>query len=68
MRQIHGGNVKFFKCGTCGKSFFEKCTLSLHVKSVHEKIKNRFQCTLCSKTYCRKDILTKHVNKVHDGQ
>ena len=38
-RQIHGGTFKSFKCYTCGKSFFDKWILSLHVKSVHEKIK-----------------------------
>ena len=59
---------KSYLCDTCGKFFFEKWNLSLHIRSVHEKIKKRFQCTLCSKTYCRKDILTKHVNNLHDGQ
>ena len=38
-RQIHGGNFKSFKCKTCGKAFFDEWILSLHVKSVHEKIK-----------------------------
>ena len=40
-RQIHGSNIKSFKCKTCGKAFFDAWILSLHVKSVHEKIKKR---------------------------
>ena len=63
-RQIHGSNIKSFKCKTCGKAFFDKWILSLHVKSVHEKIKTDFNVL---KTYCCKDILVKHVNKVHYG-
>ena len=35
---------KSFKCESCDKSFYEKWTLSLHIKTVHEMIRKILQC------------------------
>ena len=67
------------KCKYCEKSFFNDQILSLHMKSVHQLVKNVLKvkshkikfsakCQHCEKSLFNDEILTLHVKSVHQGQ
>ena len=47
-------------CETCDKSFTKKCSLQLHIKTVHMKEKN-FQCEICDKSFGDNGNLQRHI-------
>jgi hypothetical protein len=59
---VHTG-VKPHECKTCGSRFTQKGSLVLHVKSVHQGL--RQVCSECKKTFSDKSNLSKHVKTVH---
>ncbi|KAJ8724622.1 hypothetical protein PYW08_016096 [Mythimna loreyi] len=53
------------ECLTCGKCFFRRANLSLHIKT-HLGIKN-YKCEVCEKRFVTRQKLTEHHN-VHTGR
>ena len=51
-------------CQICKKSFTTKRTLKLHVKTVHDELKE-YQCNICGKTFGNKSKLQFHIKRVH---
>lgn len=49
-------------CIECGKSFYNKSQLNIHVKAVHEKIKNHL-CNLCGKSFFNIKDMEMHVKR-----
>ena len=52
-------------CGECGKGFFKKQVMQLHMKTIHGQIK--FECQECGKSFSQKGNLSRHVEIVHRG-
>ena len=57
------GEVNFFKCYLCEKSFSKRYRLTDHIRGVHLKI---FKCQKCEKRFGRKDRLKIHLQAIHD--
>lgn len=49
-------------CIECGKSFYNKSQLNIHVKAVHEKVKNHL-CNLCGKSFFNVKDMEMHVKR-----
>ena len=56
-----------FQCHLCDKSFAAKNNLRLHIRSIHEKIRN-FPCKLCEYKTDSKSNLYIHVKRMHEGR
>ena len=52
------------KCEICDKTYASKQSLSIHIKSVHQKIKDNI-CKFCEKAYSRNYDLQIHMKIVH---
>jgi uncharacterized Zn-finger protein len=61
--KIHSGQ-KDYNCTACEKSFVQKTTLNVHMRTVHYKLKP-FQCEHCQKSFGQYGDLTRHINKQH---
>jgi len=46
----HEVNVKSYVCDQCGKTYKTKYGLTLHIKSIHQRI-FKFQCQICQKGF-----------------
>ena len=55
-----------FRCPHCTFTTSYARSVELHVKSVHERVKDR-QCPHCPKVFTRNDYVAKHVKKWHAG-
>ena len=55
---------KKFKCEQCPFSFAHKNALNLHIKGVHEKIRN-YDCAMCGFATTLKGNLKQHLELVH---
>lgn len=53
---------KICLCIECGKSFYNKSQLNIHVKAVHEKVKNHL-CNLCGKSFFNIKDMEMHVKR-----
>lgn len=53
---------KICLCIECGKSFYNKSQLNIHIKAVHEKIKNHL-CNLCGKSFFNVKDMEMHVKR-----
>ena len=53
------------KCDICDKTYINKTSLELHIKSFHKKITN-VTCHICNKIFITKYILQTHINKIHN--
>ena len=53
-----------FTCPRCGKVLHSKHSLTAHIETVHEKLKN-FKCELCIKAFGKKHDLNVHVGRRH---
>lgn len=49
-------------CIECGKNFYNKSQLNIHVKAVHDKIKNHL-CNLCGKSFFNVKDMEMHVKR-----
>ena len=56
---------KGWKCDQCKFVTCYKDKLPIHIKAVHDKIRD-FQCTQCTYASSRKDGLALHVRTVHN--
>ena len=55
------------KCNKCGKIFRYLCSLSAHIKCIHDKvIVKSHKCDFCDHTYTSKANLTKHHLRIHE--
>ena len=61
------GEVKPFKCNQCQFTAKYKSTLTKHVNSVHEGIKNP-KCNICKKEFLKISQMKKHKKEVHEKQ
>ena len=67
---IHNSeNAVRFRCntGTCEKSFTSKHKLNMHIRAVHQKIRE-FQCKTCFNTFAYQNNLKTHEKTVHGGR
>ena len=53
-----------FKCPQCPITTTHKSSIKVHIKAVHDKIKD-FTCELCNFATSRRAVLNKHVKNVH---
>ena len=63
----HEGNLRF-RCEKCGKGFTQKCSLELHIGSIHEATNMPFQCNKCNIKFPRKNgknSLSYHIALTH---
>ena len=58
-------NESTFICNVCDRDLKSKRILKLHVKTVHNQIKD-FECSACDKRYANKLTLNLHIKAVHD--
>ncbi|XP_055705204.1 gastrula zinc finger protein XlCGF26.1-like [Phlebotomus papatasi] len=49
-------------CNVCGKAFYMRLNLQLHMK-IHDTHRERYPCTVCGKTYSTKGALSLHMDK-----
>ena len=54
-------------CKNCEKSFSSKQYLDIHLKTVHDKIKDSIKCDLCEKTFGHQYFLKIHVKESHEN-
>ena len=54
------------QCQFCDQTFRHSGGLKIHVRSVHEKIKD-YHCKLCDKSYTQSHSLKNHIKIVHEG-
>ena len=52
-------------CGKCGKNLASASTLKLHMKQVHDKIRDH-ACTYCEKVFSARGDLVRHVISIHE--
>ena len=52
------------KCELCEKSFHSKGYLKLHIKVVHDKIKE-YMCDFCNKTFGHIKEMRRHIKLIH---
>ncbi len=57
---------KLFPCGLCGKILSGKQKRDLHVKTVHEGVKD-FECQFCKKKFTTHSNLKVHEASIHTG-
>ena len=58
--QNNGKNI----CNVCGRTFGRRSKLIIHVKSVHQKIKE-FSCNVCGKQFSSRYKVNRHLVNVH---
>ncbi|XP_043923786.1 zinc finger protein 501-like [Protopterus annectens] len=56
---------KLHKCVTCGKSFIDRKTLTVHM-IIHTDQK-LYKCTMCDKSFTQRSNMTSH-QRIHSGQ
>ncbi len=55
------------KCDHCGKLYYSKIGLKLHVSKEHDGTATRVQCVSCDRTFCNQHVMQKHVKRDHEG-
>ena len=63
---IDGKKLKM-QCEICEAYFSTKCSLNLHVASVHNEQKS-YRCELCNTKFNQKGNLKTHIESVHEGK
>jgi len=53
-------------CPHCAKTFNNSSQLNVHVRGVHEKV--RQECKVCNKTFSTKGLLRRHTEHEHEGK
>ena len=53
------------QCPKCDSKFSQKGHLNVHIKMIHDKIKD-FECPNCDSKFSTKGSLTRHIKQVHD--
>ena len=53
-------------CNLCNKPFSSRKYLKIHIKTVHEGLKEK-KCHLCDKVYAHATDLSVHIKKIHEG-
>ena len=56
-----------FSCKSCDKKYKQLKGLKLHIKAIHEKLKE-FSCKSCGKSFTQSHSLRRHTKIVHEGQ
>ena len=56
-----------FSCKSCDKKYKQFKGLKLHIKAIHEKLKE-FSCISCGKSFTQSHSLRRHTKIVHKGQ
>ena len=55
-----------FSCKSCDKKYKQFKGLKLHIKAIHEKLKE-FSCMSCGKSFTQSHSLRRHTKIVHEG-
>ena len=55
------------QCEICEAYFSTKCSLNLHIASVHNEQKS-YSCELCKNKFNQKGNLKTHMESVHEGK
>ena len=59
--------TKRFSCTVCPKAFARREYLKIHVKNVHEKVKDHI-CQICATSFGESSSLDRHVKSVHESR
>lgn len=54
-------------CDICGKSFWNRKYLSIHISGVHRRGEKAFECDVCLKKFTYKMTRDRHFKKQHSG-
>ena len=65
-KKIHTGESKV-KCKQCDRMFADAKSLQIHVKGIHDKIKDLI-CNYCGKGYSQQSALVDHIKHRHEGK
>ena len=58
---------KCYTCDKCDKAFAKPYNLALHVRTVHENIRNLYKCDQCEKEFTNKSALNDHIDIIHNN-
>ncbi|XP_063688647.1 zinc finger protein 501-like [Bolinopsis microptera] len=58
--RVVSGKEKVHKCDVCGKMFAQRCTLTAHIRTVHDKVA-RLSCPYCKYKTDQQPNLTRHM-------
>ena len=60
---------KVVSCDICGKTFSRPDSLKIHIRAVHEEIKNlkNHKCESCDKCFSTLSKLLSHIKVIHEG-
>ena len=62
-KRLKHGDAKLFACNQCSYATTKKGNLELHVRSLHEKVKE--VCGVCEKVLSNKSHINTHVRQFH---
>ena len=56
----------YYRCKKCEKTFYDKSSLTRHIKCKHKEGNLRFKCSQCNTMFAYKCTLKKHIKKFHN--
>ena len=62
-KSVHTGKGKK---ESCGNSFSEAGYLKIHIRKVHDSLKN-YKCESCDKSFSLAGDLKRHIHTIHEG-
>lgn len=65
MQALHS-DQRDYVCTVCGKAFFRKFVLDVHLRT-HTR-EEAYRCEICSKGFIHRRLYTLHMDKLHPGQ
>ena len=57
-----------YQCKKCDKAFYDKTSLTRHIKCKHKEEDLRFECSVCKTMFGYKCTLKKHIKKFHKDE
>ncbi|XP_052757198.1 zinc finger protein 37-like isoform X4 [Galleria mellonella] len=66
LRMIHNQTTGLYRCETCGREYYLKYHLLIHIRSVHLQERNQ-ECSICHSRFFSKYCLSRHM-VIHSGE
>ena len=65
LQRDHGDAVKKYACDHCGRRFYKRYNLEVHVRT-HGAQAKPFSCAICNRSFAQKVNFVNHVDHVHE--